>query len=42
LKAEREKQIPYKCKPIKVTAEFSTEFLKARRDRERYFGTERK
>jgi hypothetical protein len=33
LKGVREKkQIPYKCKPIKITAEFSTETLKARRE----------
>jgi vacuolar-type H+-ATPase catalytic subunit A/Vma1 len=32
LKAVREKkQITYKCKPIKITADFSTETLKARR-----------
>jgi hypothetical protein len=32
LKAVREqKQISYKGKPIKITADFSTEFLKARR-----------
>jgi hypothetical protein len=32
LKAVREKeQITYKCKPIKITADFSTEILKARR-----------
>jgi hypothetical protein len=33
LKAVREKkQIIYKGKPIKITADFSTETLKARRD----------
>jgi hypothetical protein len=32
LKAVRDKkQITYKCKPIKITADFSTETLKARR-----------
>jgi hypothetical protein len=28
---EREKKITYKGKPIKITADFSTEILKARR-----------
>jgi hypothetical protein len=31
LKAVREKKITYKGKPIKITADFSTETLKARR-----------
>jgi hypothetical protein len=39
LKAVREKkQIPYKCKPTKITAEFSTETLKARRAWSEVFG----
>jgi hypothetical protein len=31
LKAVREKKITYKCKPIKISADFSTKTLKARR-----------
>jgi hypothetical protein len=38
LKAVREKkQITYTGKPIKITAEFSTEILKPRRAWRRYF-----
>jgi hypothetical protein len=38
LKAVREKkQITYKGKPIKITADFSTETLKARRARREVF-----
>jgi hypothetical protein len=40
LKAVREKkQITYKGKPIKITADFSTETLKARRARSEVFHT---
>jgi hypothetical protein len=38
LKAKKEKnQITYKCEPIKRTADFSTETLKARRARSEVF-----
>jgi hypothetical protein len=38
LKAVREKkQVTYKCKPIKITADFSMETLKARRARSEVF-----